>query len=114
MFVLYDVIIVHIYLIKIGYFNPFSAATVFMRQILTYKIDFRTERIKLFTLVVDPYHRYSNEAERAKKYIYHNIKLKKIFWFLWFIHTISTLQWLIHCQVEIAAAIHSLQSVSKC
>ena len=28
--------------------NPFSAGTVFMRQILTYKVNPRTEKLKLF------------------------------------------------------------------
>ena len=35
------------------------------RQILTYKDDPRTEKIKIFIMVVDPEHWYSNEAERA-------------------------------------------------
>ena len=37
------------------------------RQILTSKVDPRTVRIKIFLLAVDPYHRYSNESERASK-----------------------------------------------
>ena len=53
-------------------FNPFSAgerlytseSDVCRRQILTYKDCPRTERIKLFLMAVDPYHRYSNESQR--------------------------------------------------
>ena len=43
----------------------FSAGTVFIRQILTYKDGSRTGRIKKSLMVVDPYHMYSNESERA-------------------------------------------------
>ena len=38
---------------------------VHRRPILTYKDGPRTEIIEIFIMVVDPYHRYSNEAERA-------------------------------------------------
>ena len=37
------------------------------RQILTYKDGPRTEKNKIFIMAEDPYHRYSNEAERAHK-----------------------------------------------
>ena len=42
-----------------------SESDVYRRQILTYKDDPRTERIKIFTMAVDPSHRSSNKAERA-------------------------------------------------
>ena len=35
------------------------------RQILTSKVDHRTERIETFIMVVDSYDRYTNEAERG-------------------------------------------------
>ena len=35
------------------------------RQILTTKVYPRTGRVKIFLMVVDPYHMYSNETERA-------------------------------------------------
>ena len=41
------------------------------------KVDPHTERITIFIMVIDPYHRYSNEAERANQAIYDNFKLKK-------------------------------------
>ena len=31
-------------------------------------------------MVVDPYHRYSNESERANEDIYDDFKLKKFIW----------------------------------
>ena len=34
--------------------NPFSAGTVFIRQILTYKDGPRTKKYKIFLVVVDP------------------------------------------------------------
>ena len=34
-------------------------------QILTSEVSLRTERIKIFLMVVDTEHRYSNEAERT-------------------------------------------------
>ena len=34
-------------------------------QILTPKVDPRTERVKIFPMAVDPQQRYSNESERA-------------------------------------------------
>ena len=46
-------------------------------QTLTYKDSHHTERIKMFIIVVDPYLRYSNEAERVNKDIYDYFKLKK-------------------------------------
>ena len=55
--------------------NPFSVGTVFIRQNLTsvdrlYTSDIcrrqiLTEINKIFIMVVDPYHRYSNEPDRA-------------------------------------------------
>ena len=47
------------------------------RQILTYKDGPRTERIKIFLMVVDPQHRYSNESERANSDSYGDFKLEK-------------------------------------
>ena len=73
-------------------FNPVSAGTVFVHQNLT-SVDVmqilmnkdcpRTERIKIFLMSVDPY-RYSNEAARASRDIYDNLKLRKTLWFQWF------------------------------
>ena len=42
-----------------------SKSDVCRRQILTYKDCPRTERIRIFVMVVDRWHRYSNESERA-------------------------------------------------
>ena len=42
-----------------------SESDVLRRQILTYVDAPRAERINILLVVVDPYHRYSNEAERA-------------------------------------------------
>ena len=42
-----------------------SLSDVCRGQILAYKINPRTEGVKIFLVAVDPYHRYSNEAERA-------------------------------------------------
>ena len=36
-----------------------------VEKILTFKVDHRTARVKIFIIAVDPKHRYSNEAERA-------------------------------------------------
>ena len=44
-----------------------------------YKDGPRTESIKLFPVVVDPLHRYSNESERTNQDIYDDFKLKKPF-----------------------------------
>ena len=35
------------------------------RQILTSKVNPRTVKVKIFLIAEDPYHRYSNESERA-------------------------------------------------
>ena len=43
-------------------------------------------------MVVEPYHRYSNEAERANKDIYDDLKLKKTLNLYDFYKNISTLQ----------------------
>ena len=48
---------------KVVISTPFSAGTVFRHQNLKAKVDPRTERIEIFIMVVDPQHRYSNEAE---------------------------------------------------
>ena len=56
-----------------------SESAVYRRQILTYKDGPRTERIKIFLMVADPYHVYLNEAERADQDIYDDFKLKKTF-----------------------------------
>ena len=44
--------------------NPFSAGTIFRRQIpsqnLTSENGLRTERIKIFLMAIDPYHMFSN------------------------------------------------------
>ena len=40
-------------------------ANVCGRQILTPKVDSSTVRVKIFIMVVDPKHRYSNGSERA-------------------------------------------------
>ena len=59
-----------------GVLDPFSAGTVFIRQnmtsvdvcrrhILTYKDDPHTEFFLIFLMAVEPYHRYSNQPERA-------------------------------------------------
>ena len=45
---------------------------------MTYKDDSHSERIRIFIMVVDQYHRYSNEAKRADIDIYADFKLKKI------------------------------------
>ena len=42
-----------------------SESDVCRRQIMTYKDGLHTERIKTFITAVDPWHRYSNEAERV-------------------------------------------------
>ena len=42
-----------------------SESDVCRRQILTSKVDSRTERVKLYIMVVHPENRYSNESERA-------------------------------------------------
>ena len=42
-----------------------SESDVCRRQILTYEVYHRTERIKIFIMVVAPYPRYSNESEKA-------------------------------------------------
>ena len=49
------------------------------RQILTTKVDPRTVRVKIFLMAVDPYHRYSNESERANWDVYDGFKMKKPF-----------------------------------
>ena len=60
--------------------SPYSAGIDFRRQnltsrqILPFKFDPRTDGIKIIIMVVDPYHRYSNVAERAD--IYDDFKLK--------------------------------------
>ena len=36
------------------YYNPVSAGTVYIRQILTYKDDPHAKRIKIFMMAVDP------------------------------------------------------------
>ena len=41
------------------------------------KVDPRTVRVKIFPMAVDPWHRYSNESERANEDIYDDFKLKK-------------------------------------
>ena len=46
---------------------------------MTYKDGPRIERIKIIIMAVDPYHRYSNEAERDNQDIYNDFKLKKPF-----------------------------------
>ena len=51
------------------------------RQTLTYKVDPRTGRIKKYILAV---YMYSNEAARANKDFYDDLKLKKIIWSPWF------------------------------
>ena len=56
--------------------NPFSAGIDFRRQILTFKVDPRTERIKTFMMAVYPWHRYSNKAGKANSAIYWKWKLK--------------------------------------
>ena len=56
-----------------------SEADVYRRQILTYRDDPRTERIKIFIMAVDTQHKYSNEPERANQDIYDDFKLKKPF-----------------------------------
>ena len=41
----------------LGTYLPFQRGTVFIRQILTYKVDKvdpRTERVKIFIMAVDP------------------------------------------------------------
>ena len=35
------------------------------RQIMTTKVNPRTVRVTIYVMTVDPYHRYSNESERA-------------------------------------------------
>ena len=62
--------------VKLSNTDP-SAGTVFKRQISTSKVNPRTERITIFILAVDPWHRYSNEAERYNQDIYDYFKLKK-------------------------------------
>ena len=42
-----------------------SESDVYRRQILTYEGGPRTEKIKVFIMAVDPYHRYLNEAKKA-------------------------------------------------
>ena len=42
-----------------------SDSDVYRRQVLTSKVNPRTEKVKIFTMAVDQQHRYSNEAERA-------------------------------------------------
>ena len=42
-----------------------SGSTVCRRQVQTYKDGPYTERIKIFIVVVDTYHAYSNESESA-------------------------------------------------
>ena len=54
------------------------------RQILTYKDDPRTERIKIFIMVLNPSHRYLNEAETTDWDIYEDFKLKKTLESAWF------------------------------
>ena len=39
--------------------------SLYVRMILTYTDGFRAERIKIFLMVVDPWYRYSNGAEKA-------------------------------------------------
>ena len=46
-------------------YHFYSAEIDFRRQILTSKVDPSTVRLKIFIMDMDPYHRYSNEAERA-------------------------------------------------
>ena len=70
-----------------------SESDVSRRQILTYKDDRRAERIKFFQMAVEPFHRFSNEADRANSVIYDDFKLKKNLWSPWFIHN-SALSWL--------------------
>ena len=45
--------------------NSHSAGIDFKRQILTSKVDPRTVRVKMFIMVIYPWHRHSDEAERA-------------------------------------------------
>ena len=42
-----------------------SESDVCRRQILQTKVDPHTVRVKIFTMAVDPLHRYSNVSERA-------------------------------------------------
>ena len=66
--------------------NPYSAgidltargseSDVYRRQILTTRVDHRTVRENILLLAVYPYHRYSNESERANQDIY-DYKLRK-------------------------------------
>ena len=42
-----------------------SKSDVCRRQILTSKVDPRIVRGKIFSMAVNPYHRYSNKSERA-------------------------------------------------
>ena len=44
-----------------------SESDVYRRQILTTEVDPRTVSVKIFIIVVDQYHRYSNESERVTK-----------------------------------------------
>ena len=55
------------------------------------KVDPSTARIQIFIIAVDPYHRYSNESERADKGIYDDFKLKKILWLRCFLQINSAL-----------------------
>ena len=66
--------------------DPYSAGIDFSRQNMTstdvrfwrlFKVDPRTVRVKIFLMVIDPYHRYSNESERSSEDIYDDFKLKK-------------------------------------
>ena len=43
----------------------------------TLYVDPRTVMIKIFLMVIDPYHRYSNESEKANEDIYDAFKFKK-------------------------------------
>ena len=54
----------------------YSAVIDLSRQILPSKVDPYTVRIKIFLMIIDLYHRYSNESERANEGIYDDFKLK--------------------------------------
>ena len=56
-------------------FNSYSARIDFRRQILTSKVDPRTVRLKIFLMVVDQKHRYSNKSETANLDNYDYFKL---------------------------------------
>ena len=57
-----------------------SESDVCRRQIQTSKVGLRTQRNKIFIMVVD----ITNEAERADWDIYDDFKLKKKLWSPWF------------------------------